>query len=94
MEYYDNVVQEAKDVSGDENFWTPKKPQEPRHSAYGQASFSGTGRSAAAHALESFPRLSRHAFCRKYAIASLEMQKTNRCGEVFSNEFIAHFQNH
>ncbi len=92
MEFYGDIVQEAKDVPGDENFWTPKKPQDLRDAAYGQSAMIGTV-DQVARKLEQFCQ---DFHCTHFVMSTqlpgLATQKANRSLEIFAEEVMPHFR--
>jgi alkanesulfonate monooxygenase SsuD/methylene tetrahydromethanopterin reductase-like flavin-dependent oxidoreductase (luciferase family) len=92
MEFYCEILAEAKDAPGDEKIWPFKRPEEIRHSAFGQAAMIGTP-DQVARKLEQF----RKDFCCTHFIMSTQLpgmdpRKGTRALELFAKEVMPSFR--
>ncbi|HKA52939.1 MAG TPA: LLM class flavin-dependent oxidoreductase [Candidatus Binatia bacterium] len=93
MEFYGEILAEAKDAPGDEKIWPFTRPEEIRHSGFGQAAMIGTADQVAR-------KLER--FCQEFRCTHLIMltqlpgmdpRKGTRALELFAREVMPSFRN-
>jgi alkanesulfonate monooxygenase SsuD/methylene tetrahydromethanopterin reductase-like flavin-dependent oxidoreductase (luciferase family) len=93
MEFYKEILAEAKDAPGDETIWPFKRPQEIRHSAFGQAVMIGTP-DQVARKLEQFCQEFRCThLIMSTQLPGLDPRKGTRALELFAREVMPSFRN-
>jgi alkanesulfonate monooxygenase SsuD/methylene tetrahydromethanopterin reductase-like flavin-dependent oxidoreductase (luciferase family) len=93
MEFYGEILAEAKDAPGDEKIWPFKRPEEIRHSGFGQAVMIGTP-DQVARKLEQFCREFRCThFIMSTQLPGMDPRKGTRALELFAKEVMPSFRN-
>jgi len=92
MEFYKEILSEAKDAPGDEQVWPFKSPDEIRHSAFGRAVMIGTP-DQVARKLEQFCKEFRCThFIMGTQLPGLDPKKATRSFELFAREVMPSFR--
>jgi len=93
MEFYGEILTEAKDAPGDENIWPFKHPGEIRHSAFGRAVMIGTP-DQVARKIEQFSKDFRCThFIMSTQLPGMDPRKGTRALELFAKEVMPSFRN-
>jgi alkanesulfonate monooxygenase SsuD/methylene tetrahydromethanopterin reductase-like flavin-dependent oxidoreductase (luciferase family) len=93
MEFYGEILAEAKDAPGDEKIWPFKRPEEIRHSAFGQAVMIGTP-DQVARKMEQFCQEFRCThFIMSTQLPGMDPKKGTRALELFAQEVMPSFRN-
>jgi alkanesulfonate monooxygenase SsuD/methylene tetrahydromethanopterin reductase-like flavin-dependent oxidoreductase (luciferase family) len=92
MEFYGKILAEANDVPGDDRMWQFKRPQELRHSAFGQAVMIGTP-DQVARKLKQFRQEFRCThFIMSTQLPGMDPRKGTRALELFAQEVMPSFR--
>jgi len=92
MEFYGEILAEAKDAPGDEQGWQFKRPQDIRHSAFGRAAMIGTPDQVA----QKLERFRQNFLCTHFIMSTqlpgLDPKKATRSLELFAKEVMPSFR--
>jgi len=92
MEFYGEILAEAKDAPGDEQGWQFKRPQDIRHSAFGRAAMIGTPDQVA----QKLERFRQNFLCTHFIMSTqlpgLDPKKATRSLELFAKEVLPSFR--
>lgn len=92
MEFYSDIVQEAKDVPGDENFWTLQRPEDVRDSAFADGAMVGTVDQVGQKLKNFCEEFTCTHFVMGTQLPGLDTTKANRSLEIFAKEIIPNFR--
>jgi alkanesulfonate monooxygenase SsuD/methylene tetrahydromethanopterin reductase-like flavin-dependent oxidoreductase (luciferase family) len=92
MEFYGEILAEAKDAPGDEQIWPFKRAHDIRHSGFGRAAMIGTPDQVA----RKMERFCQEFRCTHFIMATqlpgLDPQKATRSLELFAKEVMSSFR--